>query len=197
MITFARMTESYCPRCCETKPVTLFYRRMGKPHRTCMACSRLQAPVANEEALAKRREYMRRYRENNRDKVKAIHKRWRDANRDKIQSITKEWRASNVEYAREWERERRRRKFYDVIDALKDVPCADCGGRFPAVAMDFDHRDPSQKSFDVSTRSKSNLDEIRAEISKCDVVCANCHRVRTKLRAFIRIAAQKAEAGIP
>ena len=30
--------------------------------------------------------------------------------------------------------------------------------------------------------SKGTLDDLRAEIAKCEVVCANCHRIRTKGR---------------
>lgn len=34
----------------------------------------------------------------------------------------------------------------------------------------------------VSPRSRYSLNDIRAEIAKCDVVCANCHRMRTATR---------------
>lgn len=61
----------------------------------------------------------------------------------------------------------------------KDVPCADCGGRFPVYVMDFDHRDPKTKLFGLGGFPKHDLVKIAAEIEKCDVVCANCHRIRT------------------
>lgn len=46
------------------------------------------------------------------------------------------------------------------------------------VCLDFHHLDPSTKSFDVSqsARQKKNEVEIQAEIRKCAVLCANCHR---------------------
>lgn len=80
---------------------------------------------------------------------------------------------------------RLRRKKREVIDAMKDAPCADCGGRFHPVVMDFDHRDGEQKLFNVSAAIPLGLsiDRIRAEVAKCDVVCANCHRMRTHRRA--------------
>ena len=60
--------------------------------------------------------------------------------------------------------------------------CMDCDGRFPPECMDFDHV-RGDKAFTISnsviTRS---LEEIKAEIEKCDLVCANCHRVRTMIR---------------
>jgi len=63
---------------------------------------------------------------------------------------------------------------------LKDVPCADCGGRFPSVCMDFDHV-RGEKLFLVCKPNSIGpaLDE---EIKKCDVVCSNCHRIRTHNR---------------
>jgi hypothetical protein len=36
------------------------------------------------------------------------------------------------------------------IRDLRDVPCSDCGGRFPPYMMDFDHRDPATKSFEIT-----------------------------------------------
>jgi hypothetical protein len=67
-----------------------------------------------------------------------------------------------------------------IVDAAKDVPCAVCGGRFPAVCMDFHHRDPQNKSFNISSKlSGRSPTAIAEEIAKCDVVCANCHRVLT------------------
>jgi hypothetical protein len=65
------------------------------------------------------------------------------------------------------------------VNTLKDVPCYDCGNRFPTVCMDFDHRDPSQKVFQISDASLVHRVKVLAEIAKCDVVCANCHRIRT------------------
>ena len=69
----------------------------------------------------------------------------------------------------------------DWLRGLRLVPCLDCGGRFPSYVMDFDHRDPRQKSFPITTARAllKARDELEAEIAKCDIVCANCHSVRT------------------
>lgn len=68
------------------------------------------------------------------------------------------------------------------VDRLKDVPCADCGNRFPAVAMDFDHIGPKNKSIATMVSQGYKIDLILEEIRKCEVVCACCHRVRTSFR---------------
>jgi len=45
--------------------------------------------------------------------------------------------------------------------------------------MDFHHRDPSTKSFSVSQTRHYSLAVTLAEIEKCDLYCANCHRLVT------------------
>ena len=66
-----------------------------------------------------------------------------------------------------------------LINSLKDAPCLDCGNRFPAVCMDFDHRDPSKKTRGVTAMIAQKTTTILAEVAKCDLVCSNCHRIRT------------------
>src|SRR5690606_10576655 len=58
--------------------------------------------------------------------------------------------------------------------------CARCGYREHAAALDFDHKDPNKKKFNISTRYIHATDsDLMAELNKCEVLCANCHRVRT------------------
>lgn len=73
-----------------------------------------------------------------------------------------------------------------VLDQAKNVACMDCGGRFPACAMDFDHRPGTVKAFQLSNSSGRCPASVIREIEKCDVVCANCHRVRTFYRRKIK-----------
>lgn len=72
----------------------------------------------------------------------------------------------------------------DLIAYIKSRPCVDCGQKFIASAMEFDHRDATEKVASISAlASIGTLQGVVKEILKCDVVCANCHRVRTKQRA--------------
>lgn len=77
----------------------------------------------------------------------------------------------------------RRRELYVVLDAIKlERGCVDCGYRTHPRALDFDHRDPAFKDEDVAAmvRQLQPLAKILAEVEKCDVRCANCHRVRSQ-----------------
>lgn len=87
----------------------------------------------------------------------------------------------------EWHK-RLYRKNRLAIDALKNVPCVDCHHLFPACCMDFDHRDPTSKKFTVAQYMCHPLVKILKEVEKCDIVCSNCHRIRTSLRKKLRIS---------
>ena len=73
-------------------------------------------------------------------------------------------------------------------DLKTKTPCVDCGINYPYYVMDFDHV-RGQKHANVmelvSTLSKKRID---LEIAKCEIVCSNCHRIRTHIR---RIAKKK------
>ena len=67
-----------------------------------------------------------------------------------------------------------------LVDYFATHPCVDCGETDPLV-LEFDHlRD---KRFNIgSALPYRNWMSVLAEIEKCEVVCANCHRRRTSLR---------------
>jgi hypothetical protein len=69
---------------------------------------------------------------------------------------------------------------------LRDIkgrtPCADCKIQYPYYVMDFDHvrgKKHANVMELVQTLSKKKIDE---ELAKCEIVCSNCHRVRTHMR---------------
>jgi Zn finger protein HypA/HybF involved in hydrogenase expression len=74
-----------------------------------------------------------------------------------------------------------RKNLRDIIEREKNVPCKDCGITYPPYVMDFDHlRD---KKFNISAEMhRVGVVQLKQEISKCDVVCSNCHRIRTHNR---------------
>ena len=70
-----------------------------------------------------------------------------------------------------------------IEEKLRRGSCMDCGlkvTRDNYICFDFDHRDPSLKSFAISAKRKDvSKALLEAEFAKCDLVCANCHRLRT------------------
>jgi hypothetical protein len=103
-----------------------------------------------------KQEYDRDYWQNNKNKLNSKKKK----NRDII-------KLRNTKY---------------VLKYLLENPCTDCGEVNPLV-LEFDHLDPKDKSCDVSSMLQgSSLKSIKEEISKCDVVCSNCHSIRTAKR---------------
>lgn len=79
----------------------------------------------------------------------------------------------------------RKRELRTWLRELKDnKPCVDCGVNYPAVCMDFDHLDGTDKEacLNVLVSNGVGKDRLEAEIEKCDLVCANCHRLRTEKR---------------
>lgn len=74
------------------------------------------------------------------------------------------------------------KKNIDFINKLKEeTPCKDCNKFYPSFVMDFDHlRD---KLYGISRITKAKSRKILLEeIAKCEIVCSNCHRVRTHSR---------------
>lgn len=74
-----------------------------------------------------------------------------------------------------------RRKFW--LMRKRGFRCADCNRTGPMCIFDFDHRDAKTKGkYRVSTLLHSGtMKQVKDEADKCDLVCSNCHRIRTWL----------------
>lgn len=59
--------------------------------------------------------------------------------------------------------------------------CSDCGFDVHHVALEFDHIN-GEKSFNVC--DAKSIQHAKNEILKCEVVCSNCHRIRTYMRMY-------------
>jgi hypothetical protein len=78
--------------------------------------------------------------------------------------------------------DRRRQLLKTFVRELKQkTPCKDCGLNYPHYVMEFDHlfdKEDLIKYF-VNNNNKRGLE---AELKRCEVVCSNCHRIRTHER---------------
>jgi hypothetical protein len=78
----------------------------------------------------------------------------------------------------------RENNFVNIMNYLKQHNCVDCGESNPVV-LEFDHLPEFNKSFDIGRAvgsSGRSWESIQKEILKCDVVCSNCHKIRTAIR---------------
>lgn len=77
----------------------------------------------------------------------------------------------------------RKRALMEEVRLIKSVPCMDCGIQYNPWIMQFDHREGTIKTANVS-QLVNNVSRVKlmAEITKCDIVCSNCHAERTYRR---------------
>jgi hypothetical protein len=85
---------------------------------------------------------------------------------------------------RQAQNKRRQADFIAWYAGLKaGKPCADCGVAFHPAAMHWDHLPGQVKSADLSFLARrGSRERVLAEIAKCELVCANCHAIRTHRR---------------
>jgi hypothetical protein len=74
-----------------------------------------------------------------------------------------------------------------LIEYLREHSCVDCG-EDDVMVLEFDHLGDKEFNISGGLRDRS-LAALIAEMAKCEVVCANCHRRRTAIRGgFLRAA---------
>jgi hypothetical protein len=96
-----------------------------------------------------------------------------DAKRQRLYRKTEKGRKSNAAAARRWTQ-----SIKIWLRKFKDRPCSICGKKFHHSAMDFHHRRGEIKLFTIGNKAKGKKILLN-EISKCDIICSNCHRVKS------------------
>lgn len=99
------------------------------------------------------KEYDKKYYEDDKERRKQINKRWQE-------------------------------EFIEWYNELKQKPCTDCNKKFDPVCMQWDHLPKYDKIEGVGklARTTWSKEKVLEEIKKCELVCANCHALRTKYR---------------
>lgn len=87
--------------------------------------------------------------------------------------------------ARDPKRAQSRYEFKQELLALLGGKCVDCGYDKHSSALDFDHKDPKTKKFAIA-QGLNFLgfegffkEQVKAEALKCEIRCANCHRIKS------------------
>lgn len=74
----------------------------------------------------------------------------------------------------------RRRALAKYAQAAKQYPCVDCKVQYPYYVMEFDHvRGKKLGAVCNLINEAVKMEVLQAEIAKCEVVCSNCHSIRT------------------
>lgn len=120
-----------------------------------------------EEKKRRNRIYQHEYYIKNKEQKDKQNKLWQQTHRLETRLYRRQWKAKKpiVVYIR---------------TTKESNPCSDCKQFYPYYVMDFDHIQ-GQKLFKLGDAHQQNktMQEVQQELSKCELVCANCHRVRS------------------
>ena len=125
-----------------------------------------------------RSEYNAQWHQANKERVTLRHQTWYQANKERIAPIHATWHQENREASNASKRKYKQFLRDLINNQKKNGACVRCGLTDYRV-LDFHHRDPSQKVISLSVALHKNVGEkaILDEIAKCDLLCANCHRI--------------------
>jgi hypothetical protein len=138
----------------------------AEPTKRCPAC-RTVKPLTDFNRSTRKRDGRQSWcRECNSQRSKRYHRE----NREAHQAVINE-RNRRV-------REEANRKVWEY---LLTHPCVDCGETDPLV-LEFDHQRDKLADVSALVAAGHTWEKIYAEIQKCDVRCANCHRRRTHIQ---------------
>ncbi len=163
--------------------------RRKNPEKARVAARRWRA-----KNLEKARAKCRKWQEENPEKAQAATNRWRGNNREKVRCTDRIWYARNKDrisikrrqkytenkqqHCKEVNQKRREQK-QKLVDILGGK-CVDCGYDEFLDALEFDHL--KDKTAQMARLIGKSWERALEEAQKCEVVCANCHRVRTATR---------------
>lgn len=103
------------------------------------------------------------------------------ANKELKARQQKEWRDNNPEVVKQREAERNNIRRQKIAAIKIEHGCIDCGYAQHPDALEFDHV-RGEKLFNIGAHGHMSWEKVEAEMAKCEIVCANCHRIRTSTR---------------
>lgn len=140
---------------------------------------------------AKRAEYMRRYQQENKEKVNEINRKSRKESdraakdrdrytndpeyREKVQQKNKEQYQKHKAKRVVTQRVRRQERRKMLIEHLGGK-CCGCG---TTENLQFDHLDRTQKSFTIAKCLDYSMEKLIEEVDKCQLLCYNCHEIKS------------------
>ncbi len=102
--------------------------------------------------------------------------------KDCFNKKTRKHYQNNKEQYRQAVRNKRTKNREFIKSILTRSKCVDCGNDDWRV-LEFDHlKDKVKGVCELAFKSMASLDTLQKEIKKCDVRCANCHKIVTHER---------------
>jgi hypothetical protein len=104
---------------------------------------------------------------------------WKDIEKQRA-AIRRHYYANKQVYIDKAYRKRREIRKW-VYELKENTPCTDCKKLYPYYVMDFDHL-LDKKVLVSKVINNGSWKQAKEEIAKCEIVCSNCHRMRTYKR---------------
>jgi hypothetical protein len=104
--------------------------------------------------------------------------KWKEKNIDKLREYRRNWYHKNKQKAKK-EIKKRKKEIKKWFNNYKStLKCEQCNFNHPA-ALDFHHINPEEKDLVIAKVIGNGWSKIRIleEVSKCQVLCSNCHRI--------------------
>jgi hypothetical protein len=103
--------------------------------------------------------------------------KWKIENIDKVKKYRLDWYYRNKESVLKYKRLRKKSSRLWFKELKKELKCNRCDESHPA-CIEFHHRDPNKKetSFKKAIDNGWSRARILKEVSKCEPLCANCHK---------------------
>lgn len=103
---------------------------------------------------------------------------------EKQKKAQREWARRNPKTIAKNREVHKKRNIERMRELKESQPCTDCGNSFPYPAMQYDHLPGTVKLGNVANMAHGNVawKKVLEEIEKCELVCSNCHAVRTARR---------------
>ena len=139
-----------CKKCQQVKILSDFYKDNRRPDGHESSCKKCHSKGSKEQIVARRKRMLNKIHSDPEYKMQHRANQYKAAARQ---------RALNRDVAFNYE---------------MSHPCITCGESDFRV-LQFHHRDPMKKKFNISSSHGWSTELFQQELEKCDILCANCH----------------------
>ena len=102
-------------------------------------------------------------------------------NKEEINRRSREYYQNNIDERREYDRNHKKKRYYETLSESMEKlggKCVKCGA---TERLEFDHIDPKNKSFCITSRLlMGDREKFQEELDKCQLLCYDCHLEKTK-----------------